>query len=146
MKFALVLIQLILTLSRWNSLNSSSVLHPVNFLLNFFKVWFTNRAQRRASTTYNLGAREASERVYGWSKGWLNFFIVYFANCYSFSSCIFPSWIYVLSYWQIIYGASFIEFASEEAKRIYGDIIPAPLSDRRIFVLKQVNVKVYLVS
>jgi len=47
---------------------------------------------------------------------------------------------------QISYGAAFIEFASEEAKRIYGDVIPAPLSDRRLFVLKQVSFKVYLVS
>lgn len=39
---------------------------------------------------------------------------------------------------QVAYGASYIEFFSEEAKRIYGDIIPAPLSDRRLFVLKQV--------
>ncbi|XP_057453447.1 succinate-semialdehyde dehydrogenase, mitochondrial [Lotus japonicus] len=38
---------------------------------------------------------------------------------------------------EVSYGAGFIEFASEEAKRIYGDIIPAPLSDRRLFVLKQ---------
>ncbi|XP_020223552.1 succinate-semialdehyde dehydrogenase, mitochondrial [Cajanus cajan] len=38
---------------------------------------------------------------------------------------------------EINYGAGFIEFAAEEAKRIYGDIIPAPLSDRRLFVLKQ---------
>lgn len=41
---------------------------------------------------------------------------------------------------QVGYGASFIEFFSEEAKRVYGDIIPAPLSDRRIFVLKQVRI------
>lgn len=40
---------------------------------------------------------------------------------------------------QINYGAGFIEFAAEEAKRIYGDIVPAPFSDRRLFVLKQVN-------
>ncbi|RDX73094.1 Succinate-semialdehyde dehydrogenase, mitochondrial, partial [Mucuna pruriens] len=38
---------------------------------------------------------------------------------------------------EINYGAGFIEFAAEEAKRIYGDIIPAPFSDRRLFVLKQ---------
>ncbi|WJX68653.1 Succinate-semialdehyde dehydrogenase, mitochondrial [Trifolium repens] len=38
---------------------------------------------------------------------------------------------------EINYSAGFIEFASEEAKRIYGDIIPAPQSDRRLFVLKQ---------
>jgi len=40
---------------------------------------------------------------------------------------------------QINYGAAFIEFSAEEAKRLYGDIIPAPLSDRRLFVLKQVT-------
>ena len=39
---------------------------------------------------------------------------------------------------QIGYGAGFIEFFSEEAKRVYGDIIPSTLADRRLFVLKQV--------
>ncbi|GFZ05810.1 aldehyde dehydrogenase 5F1 [Actinidia rufa] len=38
---------------------------------------------------------------------------------------------------EVSYGASFIEFFAEEAKRVYGDIIPSPLADRRIFVLKQ---------
>ncbi|GKV29495.1 hypothetical protein SLEP1_g38421 [Rubroshorea leprosula] len=38
---------------------------------------------------------------------------------------------------EVSYGASFIEFFSEEAKRVYGDIIPAPLADRRLVVLKQ---------
>ncbi|XP_042510665.1 succinate-semialdehyde dehydrogenase, mitochondrial isoform X2 [Macadamia integrifolia] len=38
---------------------------------------------------------------------------------------------------EVIYGASFIEFYAEEAKRVYGDIIPAPSADRRLFVLKQ---------
>ncbi|CAM8950351.1 unnamed protein product [Rhodiola kirilowii] len=38
---------------------------------------------------------------------------------------------------EVSYGASFIEFYAEEAKRIYGDIIPATLPDRRLFVLKQ---------
>ncbi|KAJ4981187.1 hypothetical protein NE237_032024 [Protea cynaroides] len=38
---------------------------------------------------------------------------------------------------EISYGASFIEFYAEEAKRVYGDIIPATLADRRLFVLKQ---------
>ncbi|KAI3997030.1 hypothetical protein MKX01_021306 [Papaver californicum] len=38
---------------------------------------------------------------------------------------------------EVTYGANFIEFYAEEAKRIYGDIIPATLSDRRLFVLKQ---------
>lgn len=37
---------------------------------------------------------------------------------------------------EVIYGAGFIEFSAEEAKRIYGDIIPSPLPDRRLFVLK----------
>lgn len=38
---------------------------------------------------------------------------------------------------EVNYGASFIEFFAEEAKRIYGDIIPPTLPDRRLFVLKQ---------
>lgn len=38
---------------------------------------------------------------------------------------------------EVSYGASFVEFYAEEAKRIYGDIIPATLPDRRLFVLKQ---------
>jgi succinate-semialdehyde dehydrogenase len=38
---------------------------------------------------------------------------------------------------EVIYGASYIEFFAEEAKRIYGDIIPATLGDRRLFVIKQ---------
>ncbi|KAM7250940.1 hypothetical protein ACFE04_022823 [Oxalis oulophora] len=38
---------------------------------------------------------------------------------------------------EVGYGASFIEFYAEEAKRIYGDVIPATLSDRRLVVLKQ---------
>ncbi len=38
---------------------------------------------------------------------------------------------------EIAYGASFIEWFAEEAKRIYGDTIPSPAADRRILVLKQ---------
>lgn len=38
---------------------------------------------------------------------------------------------------EVSYGASFIEFFAEEAKRVYGDVIPATLADRRLFVLKQ---------
>lgn len=38
---------------------------------------------------------------------------------------------------EILYAASFVEWFGEEAKRIYGDIIPAPTSDKRIMVLKQ---------
>ncbi|XP_043687975.1 succinate-semialdehyde dehydrogenase, mitochondrial-like, partial [Telopea speciosissima] len=38
---------------------------------------------------------------------------------------------------EVTYGACFIEFYAEEAKRVYGDIIPAPVADRRLFVLKQ---------
>jgi succinate-semialdehyde dehydrogenase/glutarate-semialdehyde dehydrogenase len=38
---------------------------------------------------------------------------------------------------EILYGASFIEWYAEEAKRLYGDTIPAPAADRRILVLKQ---------
>ncbi|BCB26129.1 glutarate-semialdehyde dehydrogenase DavD [Sulfurimicrobium lacus] len=38
---------------------------------------------------------------------------------------------------EIAYGASFIEWFAEEAKRVYGEVIPAPLGDRRLMVLKQ---------
>jgi succinate-semialdehyde dehydrogenase/glutarate-semialdehyde dehydrogenase len=38
---------------------------------------------------------------------------------------------------EIAYGASFIEFYAEEAKRVYGDIIPSFAKDSRVFVLKQ---------
>ena len=38
---------------------------------------------------------------------------------------------------EIAYGASYIEWFAEEAKRIYGDVIPPPATDRRIVVIKQ---------
>ncbi len=38
---------------------------------------------------------------------------------------------------EIAYGASFIEWFAEEAKRVYGDVIPSPTNDRRLIVLKQ---------
>ncbi|MCT4655138.1 MAG: NAD-dependent succinate-semialdehyde dehydrogenase [Cohaesibacter sp.] len=38
---------------------------------------------------------------------------------------------------EILYGASFIEWFSEEAKRIYGDVIPGHQRDKRITVFKQ---------
>ena len=38
---------------------------------------------------------------------------------------------------EIAYGASYIEWFAEEAKRIYGDTIPQPSADKRIITLKQ---------
>jgi succinate-semialdehyde dehydrogenase/glutarate-semialdehyde dehydrogenase len=38
---------------------------------------------------------------------------------------------------EIVYGASYIEWFAEEAKRIYGDTIPQPSNDKRIVVIKQ---------
>ncbi|KJF70264.1 NADP-dependent succinate-semialdehyde dehydrogenase [Agrobacterium arsenijevicii] len=38
---------------------------------------------------------------------------------------------------EIAYAASYIEWFSEEAKRVYGDTIPAPTADKRIVVIKQ---------
>ena len=38
---------------------------------------------------------------------------------------------------EVIYGASFIEWFAEEAKRIYGDVIPTHMPDRRLIVIKQ---------
>jgi len=38
---------------------------------------------------------------------------------------------------EIVYAASFIEWFAEEAKRVYGDVIPGHQPDKRIFVLRQ---------
>ena len=38
---------------------------------------------------------------------------------------------------EVAYGASFIEWFAEEAKRTYGDVIPTSGNDRRLLVLKQ---------
>jgi succinate-semialdehyde dehydrogenase / glutarate-semialdehyde dehydrogenase len=38
---------------------------------------------------------------------------------------------------EIVYSASFIEWFAEEAKRLYGDIIPGHQADKRIMVLRQ---------
>ncbi|KQV84366.1 NAD-dependent succinate-semialdehyde dehydrogenase [Rhizobium sp. Root1220] len=38
---------------------------------------------------------------------------------------------------EILYAAAYIEWYAEEAKRIYGETIPAPSSDKRMIVIKQ---------
>jgi hypothetical protein len=38
---------------------------------------------------------------------------------------------------EIVYGASFVEWFAEEAKRVYGDTIPQHQPDKRIVVIKQ---------
>ena len=38
---------------------------------------------------------------------------------------------------EILYGASFIEWFAEEARRVYGDVIPGHATDKRIVVIKQ---------
>ncbi len=38
---------------------------------------------------------------------------------------------------EVMYAASFLEWFSEEAKRVYGDTIPAHQSDKRIIVIKE---------
>lgn len=38
---------------------------------------------------------------------------------------------------EILYAASFIEWFAEEAKRIYGEVIPSPRTDARILVIQQ---------
>lgn len=38
---------------------------------------------------------------------------------------------------EVLYGASFIEWFAEEGKRVYGDVIPPHLADKRLLVLKQ---------
>ncbi len=38
---------------------------------------------------------------------------------------------------EIAYGANYVEWFAEEAKRVYGDTIPGPAPDKRIVVIKQ---------
>ena len=38
---------------------------------------------------------------------------------------------------EVIYGASFIEWFAEEARRVYGDVIPTPVGTKRILTIKQ---------
>jgi hypothetical protein len=38
---------------------------------------------------------------------------------------------------EVAYAASFLEWFGEEAKRVYGDTIPAPQNDKRIVVVKE---------
>ena len=38
---------------------------------------------------------------------------------------------------EVSYGASYIEWFAEEAKRVYGEVIPTPQNDRRLMVIKQ---------
>jgi succinate-semialdehyde dehydrogenase/glutarate-semialdehyde dehydrogenase len=38
---------------------------------------------------------------------------------------------------EVAYGAAFVEWFAEEAKRVYGDVIPAAMNDRRYVVIRQ---------
>lgn len=38
---------------------------------------------------------------------------------------------------EVLYGASFVEWFAEEAKRVYGDVIPSPVPGRKLFVMKE---------
>ena len=38
---------------------------------------------------------------------------------------------------EVMYGASFVEWFAEEGKRVYGDVIPTHMTDRRLIVIKQ---------
>ncbi len=38
---------------------------------------------------------------------------------------------------EVMYGASFIEWFAEEGRRIYGDVIPPHMADKRLIVIKQ---------
>ena len=38
---------------------------------------------------------------------------------------------------EVSYGASFIEWFSEEARRVYGDIIPSPAANKRLVTIRQ---------
>lgn len=38
---------------------------------------------------------------------------------------------------EIAYGNSFVEWFAEEARRIYGEIVPSPQNQKRIFLTKE---------
>lgn len=38
---------------------------------------------------------------------------------------------------EVAYSAAFLEWFSEEARRIYGDIVPSSAADRKLLLLKQ---------
>lgn len=38
---------------------------------------------------------------------------------------------------EVAYGASFIQWFAEEGKRVYGDIVPSPTTDKQLFIIKQ---------
>jgi succinate-semialdehyde dehydrogenase/glutarate-semialdehyde dehydrogenase len=38
---------------------------------------------------------------------------------------------------EVLYGASFVEWFSEQGKRAYGEVIPAPANDRKLVTIKQ---------
>ncbi len=38
---------------------------------------------------------------------------------------------------EVFYGASFVEWFAEEARRVYGDVIPSPVPGRKLFVMKE---------
>ena len=38
---------------------------------------------------------------------------------------------------EIQYGANYLEWFAEEAKRVYGDVIPGPSNDKRVIIIKQ---------
>lgn len=98
-------------------------------------VWFVDGPQTGAWWTYDLRARKTSKRGHWWGT-WFSFSAPQItAVCLEY---------YFLEHMltcnlQVGYGASFVEFFAEEAKRVYGDIIPPTLPDRRLFVVKQVN-------
>lgn len=38
---------------------------------------------------------------------------------------------------EVLYGASFVEWFAEEARRVYGDVIPSPVPGRKLLVMKE---------
>lgn len=38
---------------------------------------------------------------------------------------------------EAVYGDSFVEWFAEEARRIYGEVIPGPVPNRELFIMRQ---------
>lgn len=80
----------------------------------------------------NLTAKERSDLL----RTWFNLIIEHKEEL-SYIMTIESGKVLSESQGEVKYGASFIEWFAEEAKRAYGDVIPAHSSNRRLMVIKQ---------
>ncbi len=96
----------------------------------------TKRAIAAAKTAYGVWrARSGKERA-GVLRAWFNLLM---ANADDLATIMVTEQGKPLAEakGEVVYGASFIEWFAEEAKRVYGDAIPTVWGDKRLFALKE---------